>query len=326
MQEIGETKMYQVGFDVGGTNLKVGVVHDNTEIVASRNAAFPKGETYEKIAALMAEQVIEMAEEMKIPVTDYKSIGIATAGSIDASGTIIINAHNLGFHNVPMVEEMHKHFPEIPVYLANDADTAALAELHAGAFRGKKTAVLLTLGTGVGGGIILGGKMFKGGQGHGNELGHMIIQQGGPICTCGNKGCIESLCTATWLIQQGRKVIVEHPVSTIYEKAEGDMNNVTAKIVIDSAKEGDTIAMDIFNTYVDQLSSAITSVVVMLDPEVVALGGGVSLAGDFLFKPVRELVKQKSFFKIYHEIVPAQLGNTAGIIGAAMLAKNEEAH
>lgn len=317
--------MYQVGFDVGGTNLKVGVVHDNMEIVASRNVAFPKGESYIEIAALMAEQVMELAEEMKVPVTDFKSVGIATAGSIDASGTVILNAHNLGFHNVPMIEEMHKHFPEIPVYLANDADAAALAELHAGAFRGKKTAVLLTLGTGVGGGIILGGKMFKGGLGHGNELGHMIIQHGGPICTCGNRGCIESLCTATWLISQGRKSIVEHPISLIYEKVEGDMNNVTAKTVIDSAKEGDAIALDIFNTYVESLSSAITSVVALLDPEVVALGGGVSLAGDFLFAPVRELVKKKSFFKIYHEVVPAQLGNTAGIIGAAMLGKNEEA-
>ncbi len=316
--------MYQIGFDVGGTNLKVGVVSDSLEIVAGRNVAFPKGETYEKIAVLMAEQVSELAKEMKIPVTEFKSIGIATAGSIDASGTIIINAHNLGFHNVPMIDEMHKHFPGMPVYLANDADAAALAELHAGAFRGKKTAVLLTLGTGVGGGIILGGKMFKGGLGHGNELGHMIIQQGGPICTCGNKGCIETLCTATWLIQQGRKVIVEHPISLIHEKAEGNMDQVTAKIVIDSAKEGDTIAFDIFNTYVDSLSSAITSVVALLDPEVVALGGGVSLAGDFLFHPVRELVKQKSFFKIYHEVVPAQLGNTAGMIGASLLAKNEE--
>jgi glucokinase len=273
----------------------------------------------------MAEQVRELAKELRIQPTDFRSIGIATAGSIDASRTVIINAHNLGFHNVPMIDEMHKHFPDTPVYLANDADAAALAELHAGAFRGKKTAVLLTLGTGVGGGIILGGRMFKGGLGHGNELGHMIVQQGGPICTCGNRGCIESLCTATWLIQQGRKAIVEHPISLIYEKAEGDMDKVTAKIVIDSAKEGDAIARDIFNTYVDSLSSAITSVVVLLDPEVIALGGGVSLAGDFLFEPVRELVRQKSFFKVYHEIVPAQLGNTAGIIGAAMLARNEEA-
>lgn len=315
--------MYQIGFDVGGTNLKVGVVSDHMEIVASRNVAFPKGQDYEQIAALMAEQVYGLAEECRVSATEFKSIGIATAGSISADRLMILHAHNLGFHHVPMVEEMHKHFADMPVFLANDADAAALAELHAGAFRGKKTAALLTLGTGVGGGIILGGRMFTGGMGRGNELGHMIIQQGGPICTCGNKGCIESLCTATWLIQKGRKVIVENPIGLIYEKAAGEMNNVTAKIVIDSAKEGDPIALDIFHTFVDSLSSAITSVVVLLDPEVVALGGGVSLAGEFLFQPVREMVKQKSFFKADHEIVAAQLGNTAGIIGAAMLARNE---
>jgi len=316
--------MYQIGFDVGGTNLKVGAVHDSLEISAARNVAFPKGETYERIAKIMAEQVYELAEELRIRATEFKSIGVATAGSIDTEGKTILHAHNLGFHNVPMVEEMHKHFPDTPVYLANDADAAALAELHAGAFRGKRTAVLLTLGTGVGGGVILGGKMFRGGKCHGNELGHMIIQHGGAVCTCGNRGCIETLCTATWLIQQGRRVIVEHPLSLIHEKAEGDMDKVTAKIVIDSAREGDAYACDIFNAYVDALSSAIVSIAMLLDPEVIALGGGVSLAGDFLFQPVRELVRQKSFFKVYHDIVPAQLGNTAGIIGAAMLAKNEE--
>ncbi|QOX64870.1 ROK family protein [Anoxybacterium hadale] len=316
--------MYQIGFDVGGTNLKVGAVNDDKVIVARRNVAFPKGETYQNITALMAEQVRALAQELNISAKDFKSIGVATAGSIDAAGAVILHAHNLGFHNVPMVDEMHRYFPDVPVFLANDADAAALAELHAGAFRDKKTAVLFTLGTGVGGGIILGGKMFKGGMGRGNELGHMVIQEGGPICTCGNKGCIESLCTATWLIQQGRRVIVEYPISLIHEKAEGDMNLVTAKTVIDSAKEGDTIAKDIFNTYVGHLSSAIASIAVLLDPEVVALGGGVSLAGDFLFESLRERVKEKSFFKVYHEVVPAQLGNDAGIIGAAMLARNEE--
>lgn len=316
--------MVQIGFDVGGTNLKVGAVNDDKVIVARRNVAFPKGETYQNITALMAEQVRALAQELNISAGDFKSIGVATAGSIDAAGAVIIHAHNLGFHDVPMVDEMHRYFPEVPVFLANDADAAALAELHAGAFRNKRTAVLFTLGTGVGGGIILGGKMFKGGMGRGNELGHMIIQDGGPICTCGNKGCIESLCTATWLIQQGRRAIVDYPISLIHEKAEGDMNLVTAKIVIDSAKEGDPIAKDIFNTYVDHLSSAIASIAVLLDPEVVALGGGVSLAGDFLFESLRERVKEKSFFKVYHEVVPAQLGNDAGIIGAAMLARNEE--
>ena len=145
--------MYQIGFDIGGTNLKVGAVNDNLKIEARRNVAFPKGESYETIAALMAEQVNELAHDVGISASAFKSIGVATAGSIDAGGAIIIHAHNLGFHNVPMVSEMRKYFPQTPCFLANDADAAALAELHAGAFQGKKTAVLFTLGTGVGGGV-----------------------------------------------------------------------------------------------------------------------------------------------------------------------------
>lgn len=317
--------MLQVGFDVGGTNIKAGVVHDNMEILCQRSVPFPGGEGYGKVAVVMADLVKDMAKEVGIQPAEFKSIGIATAGSINREGTMILDAHNLGFHNVPLKAEMAKYFPDMKVCLGNDADVAALAELHAGAFRGCKTAILITLGTGVGGGVILNGRMFKGGMGHGIELGHMIIQHGGPLCTCGNKGCIESLCTATWLVQQGRKAIVEYPISLIYERAGGDMNRVTAKMVMDCAKEGDSIAYNIFETYVGSLSSAVISCVALLDPEVIALGGGVSLAGDFLFEPLRKLVKQKSFFKADHKVVPAQLGNNAGFIGAAMLAKNEEA-
>jgi glucokinase len=162
----------------------------------------------------------------------------------------------------------------------------------------------LTLGTGVGGGLILGGKMFNGGLGHGVELGHMCLQFGGPLCTCGNLGCVETLCNAPWLIRQSSQA-------------------TDAKMVIDAAKEGDVAAKNIFDRYVDQLSSAIVSCTNLLDPEVVALGGGVSLAGEFLFAPLREQVLRKSFFHHPYKIVPATLGNDAGIIGAAMLAINE---
>ncbi len=311
--------MYRIGFDIGGTNLKLGIVDEHVQIVAESSISFPKGENFSRTIEIMAGEIDKLSKGKGIDINDCKSIGIATAGSIDLKKGVILNAYNLGFHNVPIIAEMKKYFPDMSVSLANDADAAALGELHAGAFRGKKSAVLITLGTGVGGGIIIDGRIYSGGRGNGNELGHMIIMQGGPICTCGNRGCIESLCTATWLIQQGRRAVVENPLSLIYLKAGGDMDKVSAKTVVDSAKEGDAVAMDIFNTYVDSLSSAITSVISLLDPEIVAVGGGISLAGDFLFEPLRDQVKQKTFFKIDYEIVPTQLGNKAGIIGAALL-------
>lgn len=311
--------MYRIGFDVGGTNLKVGVVDDNMQIVARDTLPFPRGGGHENFISTIVDQVVKLAEKMHIGLDELESIGIAVPGSINRKEGMIIDAHNLALYKVPVVSEIEKRFPSIPILLANDADAAALGELYGGALVGKKTALLITLGTGVGGGIILGGRVFAGGLGHGNELGHMIIQQGGPVCTCGNRGCIESLCTATWLISQGRKAVVENPLSLIYEKSQGDMEKVTAKIVVDCAREGDAFAKDIFNTYLESLSSAIVSLAALLDPEVIALGGGVSLAGDYLFEPLRKLVKEKSFFKSDYKIVPAKLGNDAGIIGAARL-------
>lgn len=315
--------MLQAGFDIGGTSIKAGIVDDDHRILARRSVPFPLGEPYQNMVGIMAGLVHEMAGELSIPVSELQSIGIAVPGDIDAAGEMLLHAYNLQYEQVPLKAEMGRHFPDTRIYLANDANTAALAELHAGAFRGCRTAILITLGTGVGGGLILGGRMFNGGQNNGVELGHMVLDHNGSICTCGNRGCVETLCTATWLVQQGRKAIIEYPLSMIHTRAKGDLDQVTAKLVVDCAKEGDSIAKDIFERYIDHLSSAILSCIVLLDPEVIALGGGVSLSGDDFYEELRRLVQKKSFFHRPYRIVPAEMGNDAGVIGAAMLARNE---
>jgi len=314
--------MYQIGFDVGGTNIAVGIVDNNMKIVQRSNIKFPTGKKYDFVSQIMANEVRDLLIKESIKETNLSGIGVAVPGSIDSSGEIIIDAFKLGFHNVPFRKSIQSHFPNLPVYIANDANTATLAELHAGALKGCKTALLITLGTGVGGGIIINGKMFNGGMGNGVELGHMVFNHKGDICSCGNIGCIETLCAATWLIQQGRKAVVEHFNSMIYTEAKGHIENVTARLVIDCARAGDSIALNIFKQYIDALSSVIVSFINIVDPEVIALGGGVSLAGDFLFSNLRKKVKEKSLYKTYARIVPAQLGNDAGIIGAAMLHRN----
>lgn len=312
--------MYNLGFDVGGTEIKLGIVDNNLKVVKKKSFPFPHNKDALVVIDIMANEARKLLAECgEVISRKLDSIGIATAGSIDEDTGLIINAYNLGFLNVPIVKMMKEYFPSVPIGILNDADAAALAELVGGALSGKKTAVLLTLGTGIGGGIIIDGKVFKGGLGHGNEIGHMTIMHGGPLCSCGNRGCIETLCTATWLIKEGQNAIKRNPGGLMFKKSEGDLSKVTAKIVIDSAKENDVDAEKIFRKYVDYLSSAIASIAVFLDPEVIALGGGVSLAGDYLFEPLKELVKEKSFFKVYHMIMPAKFGNSAGIIGAAML-------
>jgi len=311
--------MLRIGFDIGGTNIDVGAVDEQNRIVARRKQPFPKGRPYTETVKIMEDLVYELLQETGSTTDDLASIGIGIPGSINVSKGTVISAHNLGFYDVPMRAAVGERFPVTPVFLNNDANTATLAEFRMGALRGCRTGILLTLGTGVGGGLILCGEVFEGGLGHGVELGHMCIDRKGPLCTCGNKGCVETLCSATWLEEQGKKALSESPSGMIGSLARGQMDRVDGKVVIDAAKTGDPTAMDIFDRYVDQLSTALSSYAVLLDPEVMVLGGGVSHAGEFLLEPLRQRVKEKSFFHYTHKIVAAEMGNDAGIIGAALL-------
>lgn len=308
--------MYHIGIDIGGTSIKIGLVDEDLQIVRRSSIPF-QCVGGEKVAAVIAEEIKKLTD-----VKNLESIGVVLPGSIDKTQSIVIDAHNLDFHNVPFKAQLQAQFPEIPVYLANDADGAALAELGRGAFEGCKTAVLLTLGTGVGGGVILGGKLFSGGTGLGAELGHMTLVNGGEPCTCGNNGCVESYCSATALKRDGIRAMEAHHESALYKKSGGDPAQIDAKFVIDCAKEGDAVALKVFDAYVDHLAAACISVVHILDPEVIAIGGGVCHAGEFLFEPLRKGIDKKCFFSEHGKIVPAVMGNDAGIIGAAMLAQN----
>lgn len=310
--------MYQIGVDIGGTSIKIGLVDEQMQIIGRTSIPFPHL-SGEEVAEKLADSVRSLLAEQNISEEDLHHVGVVIPGSIDPTGGIILNAHNLGFHHVPFRELLQKQFHSLPVFLANDADGAALAELGRGAFVGRKTGVLLTLGTGVGGGVILDGKMFSGGCRRGVELGHMPLVAGGELCTCGVRGCIEAYCSASALIRDALRAIAAHPESKLALDSEGDPQNVTAKFVIDSAKAGDEVAVSVFEQYVDHLAAACTSMIHLLDPEVIAIGGGVSHAGDFLFEPLRKRTLEKCFFDSHGEIVPAVMGNDAGIIGAAML-------
>lgn len=313
--------MYQIGVDIGGTNIKVGLVNETMELVQTCSVRFPH-DGARSVVKTIEEAVDFLLRQQAIARKDVESVGIVVPGSIDQKGERVIDAYNLGFHDVPLKALAQEAFGEIPVYLANDANGAALAELYAGAFRGCKTAVLFTLGTGLGGGIILNGKMFNGGMNHGVELGHAYLVDGGEPCTCGNHGCMEAYCAASVLARDGRRAMQAHPESLLAQKTGGDAAKITPKLVTDCAKAGDETALTVFRTYLDHLSSACASICNILDPEVLALGGGLSAAGPFLFEPLDKLVSQKCFFSSHGPLVPAVLGNEAGMIGAALLARD----
>ena len=314
--------MYYIGLDVGGTTFKAGVVTEDGRIV--HKDAMPTGieRPYQEIIADMAALCKKVAADAGIEMSEIKSIGVGVPGLFDNKTGMIPFCTNLGWHDIPFVAEMKKHL-DTPVYGDNDATVAGLAESVAGVSAGIKDSVFLTLGTGVGGGIIIDGKPYSGAHGCGSEIGHMMIKMGGELCTCGNYGCFERYASATAIIREARKAIVEYPESSMLAACGGDPEKLNAKIVIDAAKAGDAAAKAVFGGYVQALAVGIINIINMLDPEVIVLGGGVSAAGEFLINAVREAVKPMVFFKTmpYARIELAQLGNDAGIIGAAMLGK-----
>jgi len=317
--------MYQIGVDIGGTNIKIGLVDDSLEIVSRASIRFPH-ESARLVVEAFSAAIRDVLAKKGAAEKELGSIGIVVPGSISPDGASVIDAYNLDFHNVPLRALTQAQFPGIPVFLANDANGAALAELVKGAFVGCRTAVLFTLGTGLGGGLILDGKMFNGGMNQGVELGHAYLVDGGEACTCGNRGCMEAYCAASALAREGAREMRACHDSLLYIRAGGKEQRVDAKLVTDCAKEGDEAAKRAFDTYLGHLSSACASMFNILDPEVLAIGGGLCAAGDFLFGPLQSLVTEKCFYKTRGKVVPAVMGNDAGIIGAAMLKMDAERH
>ncbi len=314
--------MYAIGLDVGGTTFKAGVVTEDGRIM--HKEAMPTGieRPYQKIIADMAALCMKVAKDAGVPMEEIQSIGVGVPGLFDNKTGRIPFCTNLGWHDIPFVEEMKKHL-DTPVYGDNDATVAGLAESVAGVSAGVRDSVFITLGTGVGGGIIIDGKPYSGAHGCGSEIGHMMIHMGGERCTCGNYGCFERYASATAIIREAQKALAEHPESSMMAACGGDPDRLNAKLVIDAAKAGDPTAKAVFDGYVQGLAVGIINIINMLDPEIIVLGGGVSAAGEFLLDAVREAVKPMVFFKTmpYARIELARLGNDAGIIGAAMLGR-----
>ncbi len=314
--------MVYIGFDVGGTGIQVGVVDENGSILHKGNVVTRTHIPFSEQIKAMADCALQTLAESGYTLDDVKSLGAGIPGVVDPRSGHIAFCPNLGWKDVDFAGEMRKNIDK-PVYMDNDATVAGLAENVAGVSAGAHSSVFLTLGTGVGGGIVIGGKVWSGCHGVGSEIGHMIIELDGNACNCGNRGCLERYCSATAIILAARAMVMQYSDSAIMEKCGGDPEKINAKMVFDAAKEGDFAATKLFNDFVKALASGIVSIINFLDPEVIALGGGVSKAGDFLLDAVRAEVAKLVMYKTlpYARIEIAKLGSDAGIIGAAMLGK-----
>ena len=314
--------MYFVGIDLGGTSIKAGLVSEEGKILCKSTCPTLVERGARPVVDDMAKLVLDVVEKGGITMDDVKAVGIGLPGVQDPRTGRIPFCTNLGWHDVPVIEWMQETIKK-PIYVENDATVAGLAESVSGVSAGIKNSVFLTLGTGVGGGVVLNGKVYSGDHGVGSEMGHMIILLGGEKCTCGNYGCWERYASATAIIRMGRKAAEENNASMIYTSVNGNLDEITAKTVMDAAKAGDESALKVFDDYVTYLCAGIVNIINAIDPEVIVLGGGVSHTGQFLLDAVRAKLPSMVFYKTmpYARIELATLGNDAGIIGAAMLGR-----
>lgn len=314
--------MYYIGIDLGGTKIAAGLVDEEGKILFQADVPTGVGRHYSDTIKDMADLVIDVLNKSNVSLDEVRSIGIGSPGAVQNSTGLVVFANNLYWNNVPLRAELQKHIDK-PVFIENDANVAAFAEAMCGACKGAESSITMTLGTGLGAGIVIDGKPYPGRHGVGAELGHLVIEPDGIECTCGNDGCLERYVSATALIRDAKEAAVKNPKSLLFTAVSGDMEKITAKHVIDAAKAGDELALQIWKRFIKYLAIAIVNVVNFMDPEVIALGGGVSRAGDFLLDTLKEEVKKIVLYKAvpYAEICIAQMGNEAGIVGAAMLGK-----
>lgn len=317
--------MYSLGIDLGGTNIVAAVVDDNYKIIATSktptNSPRSADEIFDDIAMVCRESV----EKAKLGMDDISSVGLGTPGTANQLG-IIEFANNLGFKNVPAKQMLIERLGVENVYVENDANCAALGEAYAGVGNGAKDFVAVTLGTGVGSGVIVDGKIVNGVNYAGGECGHTVIVVDGEQCSCGRKGCWEAYASATALIRQTKKAMEEYPDSYMHQIAEAE-GKVSGRTAFDAMRKGDVAGIKVVDQYIKYVSCGLINIVNALQPEIICIGGGICNEGETLMQPLRRYVQAERYSihsKIQTKIVKAELGNDAGVIGAAILGKIKE--
>ena len=312
---------YYIGIDLGGTNIVAAVVDEEYNIITKASTKTNRPRPAEAIADDMAAMAIKAVQDAGLTMEQIEWVGVGTPGIANSQTGIIEFSNNLGFENTPMADLIRKHIDK-PIYIENDANAAAYGEYVAGAAKGAKNAVCITLGTGVGGGIIIDGKIYSGSNFGGAEIGHTVISLDGPQCSCGRKGCFEVYSSATGLIRMTKEKMDEVPDSKLHDITAERNGKVSARTAFDAMRMGDKAAKEVVDFYIKALAAGITNTINIFQPDVLCVGGGVCNEGDPLLLPMKELVKKEVYTRNSPkntEIVIAKLGNDAGLIGAAFL-------
>ncbi len=309
--------MYYIGIDIGGMSVACGITDENFNIIYKDSVPTEAKKPGEEIVADIIGLVKKVMDKVNAKEADIKSIGIGAPGMLDRENGVIVRSSNINFRNTEIRKLINEQI-NVPVYVDNDANCAALGEAVSGSTKEVNNSVMITLGTGVGGGVILNKKIYSGFNGHAGELGHTVIVYDGEPCGCGRKGCWETYASVTALIRQTKKAIEENPESILAKSVDGEVNGKTA---FDAMRAGCPVGKKVVEQYAKYVAVGITDIINILMPEMIAIGGGISKEGDALIKPILEEVTINMYKKmaVPTKIVTATLGNDAGIIGAAAL-------
>ena len=319
--------MYYIGVDLGGTNIAIGIVDENHKIIKKGSTPTLPDRAPEMIVRDMANLAKNLVAEAGLTDADIAYVGIASPGIANCDTGVVEYSCNLPFVDFHIADVFKRYFPVQDVYVENDANAAALAEALAGAARGTSSSVMITLGTGVGGGIIIDGKIYSGPNHAGGELGHIVIEKDGRQCGCGRRGCWETYSSATGLAAMTREKIQELTLKGIPSimvddaKASG---KVSARTAFDAMRKGDKEAAKVVDTYIEYLACGIANIINIFQPEVLSIGGGISNEKNYLLEPLMRIVDREQYTRNNGKktvVKIAEMGNDAGIVGAAGLGR-----
>ena len=314
-------KKYTIGVDLGGTTITAGIVDEDCHIIAKSTCATDLPQPQEAIERKIADLCKRVLTENQLSFDDIQWVGIGTPGSVNSQlGVVDFNA-NFGYRDWELQHHMEELLP-CQVFIENDANAAAYGEYIAGGAKGARYAVVITLGTGIGGGIIIDGKIFAGFNYAGAELGHMVIHKDGRPCMCGRNGCWEKYASARALTEDTKAALLSHPDNMMWKLVDGDANNTNAKTAFEGMRAGDELAKRLIDKYVEYVACGLTNVINIFQPEIICIGGGVSREGETLLGPVRRQVDWEDYArdgKRRVKIKSAELFNDAGVVGAARL-------
>ena len=312
---------YYIGIDLGGTNIAAGVVNENNEIIAQSSVKTKSERPAVQVIDDMAAVAKSAVAKAELTMKDISWVGVGAPGTANKESGTIEYSNNLDWHDVPLTALLKERL-NCPIFIENDANAAAYGEYVAGSAKDANISVMVTLGTGVGGGIVINNQIYTGFNFAGAELGHSVMVVDGRSCTCGRDGCLEAYASATGLITTTKEYMSKNPESIMWELCEGDIEKVSGRTAFQAMKKDDTTGATVVAEYIKYLACGITNIINTFQPDILCIGGGISHEGEYLMKPLKAHIEKEVYSrnsKRNTEIVAASLGNDAGIIGAALL-------